>query len=132
MKSTIFQRRVVPAAIFVVIAASCVCCGAAGRWDGTVDAAFSYRTAERQTVVHAVPAGSFSERAGLQANDIVISVDGVDVTNATADEVIAAMRGPSGSVARLAISREGNVVEIAVERIPRAVKEKREAEKRPQ
>jgi C-terminal processing protease CtpA/Prc len=87
-----------------------------------VDATFSYRTVERQTIVRGVPPRSFSERAGLQPNDVVVAVDGVDVTNATADEVIAALRGPSGSVARLKIARGGNVVEVAVERVPRAEK----------
>jgi|WetSurMetagenome_2_1015567.scaffolds.fasta_scaffold1431356_1 C-terminal processing protease CtpA/Prc len=131
MKSTFFRHRLVPAAIFVVIAASCGCAGAASRWDGTVDAAFSYRTAERQTIVRGVLPQSFAERAGLQLNDIIVAVDGVDITEATADEVIAAMRGPTGSVARLAISRGGAVVEVAVERIPRAEKEKRETASRP-
>jgi C-terminal processing protease CtpA/Prc len=101
-------------------AAATLCCGAAGRWEGTVDAAFRYRTAEKQTVVGDVAPGSLAARAGLLANDVVVSVDGVDVTNATAEEVLAAVRGPTGSMARIAVSRGGALVEIAVERTPRA------------
>ena len=85
-----------------------------------MDAGFRYRTAEKQTVVGDVPAGSFAARAGLAANDVVVSVDGVNVTNATAEEVLAAVRGPSGSIARLTVSRDGALVEVAVERTPRA------------
>jgi S1-C subfamily serine protease len=126
MKSTPFRRSFHVAAVFAVIAACCGCAAAANRWDGTVDAAFGYRTAERQTIVRGVAPQSFSARAGLQLNDVLVAVDGVDVTNATADEVLAAMRGPSGSVARLTVSRDGAVVEVAVERVPRARKEELE------
>jgi C-terminal processing protease CtpA/Prc len=118
---TIFFHRGggLAAAALVPALAAIACSGTVGRWDGTVDAGFRYRTAEKQTIVGDVPAGSFAERAGLAPNDIVVAVDGVDVTNATAAEVLAAVRGPSGSVARLTVARDGGLVEIAVERTPR-------------
>lgn len=133
MKSTPFRYALSRVALFAVIAACCACAGAAGRWEGTVDAAFSYRTVERETIVRGVPPRSFSERAGLRPNDVVVAVDGVDITSATAEEVIAAMRGPTGSVARLKVARGGEIVEVAVERIPRSEKKgERDAARAPE
>ena len=121
MATTLFPR-----VLLLLLAAAALqagvlgCAGAADKWEGTVDAGFRYRTAEKQTIVGDVPADSFAARAGLAPNDVVVSVDGVDVTSATAEQVLAAVRGPSGSIARLTVSRDGGLVEVAVERTPRA------------
>jgi S1-C subfamily serine protease len=119
LMATPFFRRLVRSLALVAVAAL-GCAGIADKWEGTVDASFRYRTAEKQTVVGDVPRGSLAERAGLLKNDLVVAVDGVEVTNATAEQVLAAVRGPSGSIARLTVSREGGLVEVAVERTPRA------------
>jgi len=125
MTATFFQRNT-RILIAIMGLAAFGCSGVVDKWEGSVDAGFRYRTAEKQTIVGDVPAGSFSERAGLKPNDVVVSVDGLDVTNATAAEVLAAVRGPSGSVARLTVSREGGLVEVAVERTPRKKAEAKE------
>jgi C-terminal processing protease CtpA/Prc len=118
--ATTFFQRVVRLLLSVALPAAVLgCAGAVDKWEGTVDAGFRYRTAEKQTIVGDIPQGSFAARAGLLPNDVVVSVDGVDVTNATAEEVLAAVRGPSGSIARLIVSRDGGLVEVAVERTPR-------------
>jgi len=125
MATTFFQRVLFVVAAAVLPAAVLGCAGAADRWEGTVDAGFRYRTAEKQTIVGDVPQGSFAARAGLLPNDVVVSVDGVDVTDATAEAVLAAVRGPTGSIARLVVSRDGGLIELAIERTPRAKAEAR-------
>jgi C-terminal processing protease CtpA/Prc len=119
MATTFFQSAV-RLHMFLALLTVLGCAGAAERWEGSVDASFRYRTAEKQTVVGDVRPGSFAARAGLLPNDVVVAVDGVDVTNAAAEEVLAAVRGPTGSIARLTVSRGGGLVEVAVERTPRA------------
>ena len=126
LMTTTYFRRLARPLLFLGASALVSCAGAASRWDGTGDAGFRYRTAEKQTIVGDVPAGSLAERAGLQSNDVVVAVDGADVTNATAAEVLAAVRGPTGSVARLTVSRDGAIVEIEVERTPLKLAESRE------
>jgi C-terminal processing protease CtpA/Prc len=122
MAATTFRRRADLAIAAAALTAAIACPGCVDRWQGTVDAGFRYRTADKQTVVREIPPGSFAERAGLAPNDVVIAVDGVSVTNASAQEVLAAMHGPTGTIARLTILREGTVVEIAIERTPLAEK----------
>jgi carboxyl-terminal processing protease len=48
-----------------------------------------------------------AEEAGLRANDIVIAVDGQDVTGITLNEALLLIRGPAGSTVQLTITREG-------------------------
>ena len=118
MATPFFQRLARPLVVLGLAALGCA--GVVDKWEGTVDASFRYRTAEKQTIVGDVQKGSLAERAGLLRNDVIVAVDGVDVTSATAEQVLAAVRGPSGSIARLTVSRDGGLVEVAVERTPRA------------
>src|SRR5512137_2862297 len=113
MATTFFQRAARVVAAVALPAAVLGCASVVDKWEGTVDAGFRYRTAEKQTVVGDVPEGSLAARAGLAPNDVVVSVDGVDVTSATAEEVLTAVRGPSGSIARLVVLRDGGLVEVA-------------------
>jgi carboxyl-terminal processing protease len=48
-----------------------------------------------------------AEAAGLRANDVVIAVDGQDVTGNTINESLLLIRGPAGSSVQLTIIREG-------------------------
>lgn len=62
--------------------------------------------------------GQPAEKAGVKAGDIVIEVDGEDITNLDINEAILLIRGPKGSTVTLTIVREGESVplEIAVTR----------------
>ncbi len=52
--------------------------------------------------------GSPAEAAGILPGDLVVSVDGTDVTQMTEYEIIALVRGTAGSAVQLTVEREGN------------------------
>jgi carboxyl-terminal processing protease len=68
-------------------------------------------------VVHLMP-GSPAERAGILAGDVIVRIDGIAVDPVDLDSAIARMRGPEGSVIRLAVVRSGAAapLEFNVER----------------
>jgi len=51
--------------------------------------------------------GKPADRAGIQEGDIVVAVDGEDVTGKPKGEVVALIRGPVGTVVKLTIRRPG-------------------------
>ena len=59
-----------------------------------------------------------AQRAGIQAGDVIIAIDGVAVDADDLDAAIARMRGPSGSSIRLLVRRVGSAapLEFQVER----------------
>ena len=56
-------------------------------------------------VITAVIAGTPAERAGLKADDVVVTIDGRDVTGLTVDDAVARIRGPVGTHVHLGIQR---------------------------
>ncbi|NPA91821.1 MAG: S41 family peptidase [Chloroflexi bacterium] len=66
-------------------------------------------------IVHVFP-GSPAEKAGLQDGDIIIKVDGEDITHLSLLEQIMKIRGPAGSKVVLTIVREGvrDPIEVTV------------------
>lgn len=62
--------------------------------------------------------GSPAQAAGLKVGDLIVAVDGDDITDLTQQEIIALVRGPSGTSVRLGIKRSGvdEVLEIDVNR----------------
>ena len=87
-----------------------------------MDAVFRYRPQDSSTAVVEIRPQSFSEEAGLQAGDVVLAVDGKDVTGAAFEEVRAALRGPVGTVVRMTVKRGDAVMDVSVERRPIADK----------
>jgi C-terminal processing protease CtpA/Prc len=101
------------AALFLMAA-----CGGTDKWMGSVDAVFRYRPSDRTTVVHEVRPGSLSERAGLEPGDRLLVIDGKDVTDMPFEQVRESLRGPVGTRVRLSIQRDGELLEIEMERRP--------------
>jgi carboxyl-terminal processing protease len=50
---------------------------------------------------------SVAKKAGLKTGDVIILVDGVDVSSASVNEVAAALRGDAGTVLKLSVLRKG-------------------------
>jgi len=51
--------------------------------------------------------GSPAERAGIESGDVIIAIDGEDVSHTPLDKLVRRMRGMPGSSIRLAIKRNG-------------------------
>ncbi|NDJ55067.1 MAG: S41 family peptidase [Chloroflexi bacterium] len=62
--------------------------------------------------------GGPAEQAGVEAEDIVVAVDGEDITDLILDQAILLIRGPAGSDVTLTIFREGEteLIDIIVTR----------------
>lgn len=74
---------------------------------------------DKQLAIISPLPSSPAEKAGLKAGDLLLTVDGNDVTNLTLDEVIAKIRGKAGSQVKIKISRgdEEKTFEIKREKI---------------
>lgn len=62
---------------------------------------------ENEIVVIAPIKGSPAERAGLLPQDIIVTVDGEDITGQALHEVITKIRGPKGTKVTIEVYREG-------------------------
>ncbi len=60
-----------------------------------------------QPYVVSVIAGTPAEAAGLKADDVIVSIDGVKRNKWDLDEVVKRVRGPEGTTVKLEIIREG-------------------------
>lgn len=67
-------------------------------------------------VVTSVVAGTPAEQAGLRAGDVIVSVDGHDVSAVSVDQATTYFTGPVGSVARLTVLRDEEPMEFEVRR----------------
>jgi carboxyl-terminal processing protease len=57
-----------------------------------------------------------ADRAGLEPDDVVLAVDGDDVTGWTVDEITARVRGPAGSDVVLTVDRSGEIFDVTITR----------------
>jgi carboxyl-terminal processing protease len=60
--------------------------------------------------------GGPAEKAGVRANDQILSIDGATTTGMKTDKVVSLVRGPVGSTVKLRLLREGKELELAVVR----------------
>lgn len=71
-----------------------------------------------------------AQEAGLLSGDIVLKIDGKDLTGVTLNDAVALVKGEEGTKTILTISREGETLEVEVERrpvgIPSVYSEKRD------
>ena len=68
------------------------------------------------SVISGIISGTPAEEAGLQEGDIIYKVDGTDTTGMTVSEVVSMIRGEEHTTVDLSLIRDGEVVEITVER----------------
>ncbi|HEU4577959.1 MAG TPA: S41 family peptidase [Polyangiaceae bacterium] len=61
---------------------------------------------DRVTVISAID-GSPAQRAGMLPGDLIVSIDGLSVSGKNASDLVKAMRGPAGTVVRVAVRRPG-------------------------
>ncbi|OGJ60499.1 hypothetical protein A3A67_02680 [Candidatus Peribacteria bacterium RIFCSPLOWO2_01_FULL_51_18] len=59
--------------------------------------------------------GSPAERAGLNARDTIIAVDGVEIEGLRLEEVVGKIRGPKGTKVKITVLREGKKAPVTVE-----------------
>jgi carboxyl-terminal processing protease len=57
-----------------------------------------------------------ADRAGLEPDDVVLAVDGADITGWTVDEITATVRGPAGSEVVLTVDRDGEIFDVTITR----------------
>jgi C-terminal processing protease CtpA/Prc len=67
-------------------------------------------------MVTLVSEGSPAERAGVQAGDRVLAVDGVPVAGQDINTVVQRIRGPSGSAVLLSFQRGAQSFELTIRR----------------
>jgi C-terminal peptidase prc len=69
-------------------------------------------------IIHIVSTvdGTPADTAGLQPDDLILGVDGTDISGWTVDEVTATVRGPAGSDVVLTIERDGEVFDVTITR----------------
>lgn len=68
------------------------------------------------SVISGIISGTPAEEAGLQEGDIIYKVDGTDTTGMSVSEVVSMIRGEEHTTVDLSLIRDGEVVEITVER----------------
>ncbi len=75
-------------------------------------------TREGRPTIVAPLEGSPAERAGLRAGDVIVRVDGADVSELSLSEVVNRIRGPKGTTVRLHVLHPGDsaLTEVAVVR----------------
>jgi C-terminal processing protease CtpA/Prc len=102
--------------------------GCAAKQPGTIGAALGKRT-DGRLFVRGVPAGQGADKAGLEIDDEIITIDGKSVVTMSNDDVRAAVRGDVGTSMNLLIERRGERKEVKVERMPLLSPEREEKRK---
>ncbi|MCK6527390.1 S41 family peptidase [Myxococcota bacterium] len=76
----------------------------AGRYYGV---GISIRTEGGEVTISRPLPGSPAEKAGIQAGDVIVSVDGLPASGETMDRAVASIKGPRGTEVVLALRRTG-------------------------
>jgi len=81
----------------------------------------SVRVSERGVKVVGVLPNSPAYYAGLQAGDIIVSADGVELSSVAPEKQVLSLRGKEGTIANLMIERNGKQIAISAKRTEIAV-----------
>jgi carboxyl-terminal processing protease len=90
----------------------------APRWTGSVGAVFGKDNHDGRVYVREAPSNMGAAKAGVQAGDEVLRIDGQDASKLTPEEIHRALTGPVGSKVELSVRRDGRALEFDVERGP--------------
>ena len=71
-----------------------------------------------QLVIVSPIAGSPAEKGGLKANDIILKVDGREITGMDQNDAVLLIRGPKGTSVTLTLQRGGQTFEVSLVRAP--------------
>ena len=85
----------------------------AGEYSGV---GLSIENYDGQCRVVAPISGTPAEKSGIKTGDIIIKIDGVDISSKTVDEAAAMMRGEAGTKVTLTISRNSQVLNFPLTR----------------
>jgi carboxyl-terminal processing protease len=87
------------------------------RYEGRYSGVGIYLTFTKDyPVITGTVAGSPAAKAGLQAGDQIVKVDGKDIKGITSDQATALIQGPDGTKVTLDISRAGSVFSVILTR----------------
>jgi C-terminal processing protease CtpA/Prc len=84
---------------------------------GTIGAVMG-QTAEGRLFVREVPDGLAADKAGLEPDDEVLLIEGVDVRTMSVDDVHRALGGTVGDPVRLTVLRGDAVLRVSIPRTP--------------
>lgn len=73
-------------------------------------------TREDDVVVDSPIEGSPAEKAGVEAGDVIVAVDGSDVRDAEVSEIASRVKGPEGTAVELTVTRDGSRLTFELER----------------
>lgn len=90
-------------------------------FDDSVDGSFNgigvqFMIREGKPTVIAPIDGTPASEAGIQANDVIISADDVELEGLTTSEIIDLIRGPEGSEVKLTIQRGSSTFDVKIKR----------------
>lgn len=101
-------------ALGVVLASAAL--AACGPGAGSIGAMLAKQRSDGKVLVRSVPADMESAKAGLEAGDEVLSIDGRDARTMSAQEIHEALVGEVGTTVHLTVARRGTVVRVQVKR----------------
>ncbi len=106
-----------PAMVWIVASLVLAGCGGGSRGQptGGIHARLAYSEGGGLRVIDAPPGGAAS-LAGLQADDVILSINGKPVRERTYQEIVEHLRGPVGSSVQLDVFRKGDVETFVVMR----------------
>lgn len=79
------------------------------------------KTEQGRVLISTTMEGTPSQQVGLQTNDVIVKVDGEDMTGKTISEVVRKVRGEVGTDVVLTIERAGQEIEVTVTRASIAI-----------
>ena len=94
-----------------------LCACGAGSWEGGIHARMGH-SEEGGLRVFEVPPDGPAARAGLEAGDVILAIDGTEIVGMTPAQIAERLRGPVGTTVELRVERAGRTLTLSVERAP--------------